>query len=366
MATDSGSAAGLPLPDFRASNFRCFSELELPKLGRVNLIVGKNNVGKTTLLEAIRIYASLGSPREIANILREWHDDRPIVAVEAGELTSASYPLLRIFFGRSSFRSLAGSIELGPADARITITPRWKRDGVDDYAPPETAVNSSEKWAPGIDIQSVRRVFVPLAKPFGSYSDFYFDEQLTKIPLQLISAKGIDPLSLSQFWDRIALSESEDRVYECLKTFRPRIARLSLVGEGGGPSRLPMARIEKSTSPIPVASLGAGVERALGITLALVNAENGILLIDEFEQGLHYTTLLDVWRFLIPVATELNVQVFATTHSNDCVDAFSIAASESNEEGVLIRLQERGGKIEAVTLDEEQTERAREAEIEVR
>ena len=97
-----------------------------------------------------------------------------------------------------------------------------------------------------------------------------------------------------------------------------------------------------------------------------MNAKDGLLLIDEIENGLHYTIQAEVWRFIFRVAASLNVQVFATTHSSDCVAAFQAAASESAEDGVLIRLSRRDDRVRAVELDEDELEIAVDNKIEVR
>ncbi len=77
--------------------------------------------------------------------------------------------------------------------------------------------------------------------------------------------------------------------------------------------------------------------RLLGVALALVNASDGVLLIDEIESGLHYTVQADMWRLIFRVAHRLNVQVFATTHSWDCIEAFQKAALEDvAEEGLIL------------------------------
>ena len=88
--------------------------------------------------------------------------------------------------------------------------------------------------------------------------------------------------------------------------------------------------------------------RALGISLALVNVKDGILLIDEFENGLYYSVQPELWQFIFRVARRLNVQVFATTHSWDCIEAFQKAASTDKQaEGFLIRLESKLGDIVA-------------------
>ena len=101
--------------------------------------------------------------------------------------------------------------------------------------------------------------------------------------------------------------------------------------------------------------------------MALVNAKDGILLVDEIENGIHYSVLPDVWRLIFQTAQRLNVQVFATSHSWDCIEAFQKAAKENTEaEGVLVRLYRRGDEIRAVNLDESELEIAVDGKIEVR
>jgi AAA15 family ATPase/GTPase len=74
----------------------------------------------------------------------------------------------------------------------------------------------------------------------------------------------------------------------------------------------------------------------------LVNTKDGLLLIDEFENGMHHTVQLDVWRGIFRLSKLLNVQVFATSHSWDSIETFQQAAAEDPEEGVLVRLTRKG------------------------
>ena len=109
------------------------------------------------------------------------------------------------------------------------------------------------------------------------------------------------------------------------------------------------------------------MQRVLGISLALVNAKDGILLIDEFENGLHYSVQPDLWRLIFHIANRFNVQVFATTHSWDCIEAFQKAVQEVTEsEGLLIRLENRRGNTVATLFDERKLGIAAREQIEVR
>ena len=125
-----------------------------------------------------------------------------------------------------------------------------------------------------------------------------------------------------------------------------------------------LARTEGASEPVPLKSLGDGMVRMFQLALALESAksrqiasaasprslipdtvsteDDGVFLIDEIENGIHYTVLPDLWRFLFRMAKLHNVQVFATTHSWDCVEAFQKAAAEEKEtEGMLLRLEKR-------------------------
>ena len=102
------------------------------------------------------------------------------------------------------------------------------------------------------------------------------------------------------------------------------------------------------------------------MALNLVNARGGLLLIDEFENGLHHTVQTDIWRMVFRLANQLDVQVFATTHSRDAVRAFQKAAEESPEVGVLLRLARRGEDIIPTVADEGELAVATRHDIEVR
>jgi len=102
------------------------------------------------------------------------------------------------------------------------------------------------------------------------------------------------------------------------------------------------------------------------MALALVNLQDGMLLIDEFENGLHYSIQPDIWRLIFQVARRLNVQVFATTHSQDCIRAFTDVSQEGQEGGLFMRLQEKKGEISAVLYDMDELRFAVDKEIEVR
>lgn len=115
--------------------------------------------------------------------------------------------------------------------------------------------------------------------------------------------------------------------------------------------------------------MGDGIIHLFHIILGLVNSRGGIVLIDEFENGLHYSVQPEIWNMIFQLAEKLNVQVFATTHSWDCVSAFQKAMQQHETEGMLLHLghsikKSDRGKIIAAEYDELQL--ATQTDLEIR
>ena len=131
--------------------------------------------------------------------------------------------------------------------------------------------------------------------------------------------------------------------------------------------QIPIAKIETTSRRVPLKSLGEGAVRLFALGLALANAKNGFLLIDEAENGLHYSVQPAFWRLVFQTAEANNVQVVATTHSADCVRGFAQAAVECKDiEGIVMRLERDGSGLYMVDYPEEELTIAAEQVVEVR
>jgi predicted ATPase len=147
----------------------------------------------------------------------------------------------------------------------------------------------------------------------------------------------------------------------------PEIDRISLIGGKTDASRVPFVRMKGVPHPFPLKRLGDGVNRLFALALALVHAKGGLLLLDEIENGIHYSLQENVWTFILEISRRLDIQVFATTHSWDCVVAFqSASASYGAQEGLLTRLERRNGRIVVTQFDESDLKVAEREQIEVR
>ncbi len=367
---------GLILDSLKVQGFRAFKDLQVEKLGRVNLITGKNNVGKTGLLEALQVYARRGEPNVLQSLLVRRDETYASNSMKQDEAAKLLSDVKHVFHGRPEVDSEDCLFEIGSfhnEQNRVSIhLEQHEPDG-------ELAVPlpfSDELKAVGIveskmQIMMVRTGSQWIVVPFlPSYfrSRFIAGISDEAIPHTFVWSKGLDNRTLSRWWDKIALTPMEDDVIEALQIIVPDLSRVNLVSaREGNPERIPVVRIKEQTAPLPMKSLGEGINRMFGLALALVSSGGGLLMVDEIETGLHYSVQTDMWRLVFKTAKRLNIQVFATTHSSDCIRSFEEAAHEDQEtEGVLIRLENKKGNVVAVPFDERKLEIATREGIEVR
>lgn len=192
------------------------------------------------------------------------------------------------------------------------------------------------------------------------------------IATQRMSSVFVSPNSaresaaLAQCWDRIALSEQEQQVIRALKLIDRHISAVAMVGESHQRFRTAIVRTDNTRRRVPLRLFGSGLNRLFRIVLSALNARDGLLLIDEFENGLHHTVQLGLWRIVFDLAQELDIQIFATSHSWDAVEAFQKVAEETPQEGALIRLTRKEGDIIPTVFPETELAVATRDHIEVR
>lgn len=369
------------LSSFVVERFRAFRNLSIDRLGRVNLIVGKNNAGKSTLLEALWLYSTTAAPYAVADILG-WRDERVSLAPGTETSVAAQVAALRyLFYGRPELEPTSPPIRIGPKgslDNILSVSVRWYQVVTD-----KRGVGRLQIMGDG-DVPlvgaSMPRITVQLGDqaPISYSIDLHDQLPPNVLPIRFYTvyelANGLPPDELASLWDRVVLSSQQEAVIESLRMIAPGVQDLSFVQNFGRgitfvplPHRVPIVKLQALEEPIPLRSLGDGMQRMLGIALTLVNAPGGIALIDEIENGLHYSTLQDTWALIFDIAARLNVQVFATTHSRECLEAFQRVSKENHEtEGVLVRLARTGEDIKATLFSEEELEIATQDQLEVR
>ncbi|MBE9125001.1 MULTISPECIES: AAA family ATPase [unclassified Coleofasciculus] len=368
------------LRDLTIQNYRCFNNFHIDGLAQVNLFVGMNNVGKTTLLEAVYLITNHGNPIYLFGVMI----NRGEVNIKDSNISTDSsllkikykYPIYRLFYKNQTTE-----------EKKIIIQSSSTKKIIIQVAEVHNAQFSSNN--PTIDERDLdletelsRKCLAVLYdnksyNPFPISSDGFSHQNFYKKSILHLPSSSSESIwvtneltevrDLARLWDKIILTPKEDKVIEALQTLAPNIQRLSFTSNQNFYSDI-LLKVEGKTEPLPLSSMGEGMGRILNLAMAAVTVENGFLLVDEIETGLYYESQTDMWRLMLEIAQQLNIQIFATTHSWDCICAFQEALDELDDPsmGKLFRLSRKGEEIRPVEYDSEKLGVAVRQSIEVR
>jgi AAA15 family ATPase/GTPase len=368
------------LKTLKINNFRCFSEFEISKLGQINLLVGKNNTGKTSILEAIKILSSEPSIDCIEEVML----NRGEYLISEDSKNNRELDICHLFNGHEidvgSHFSVSGTGENFSRESKVFIREESSDDS--DYNTQEWVFEISWSGFENSGLEN-KELKVPLSSRNSLIKNSLLRQRMfSRIPrdlkglgvtTQLIRTSSLNSRDMIELFEAVVLTREEQLLIEALQTIEPSIERLASISSRRlvsrmGPSREGfLVKLSNLEQRVPIGSLGDGIWRMLGLTLAIANAKDGILLVDEIDTGLHFTTMSDMWRLIWDAAKRLNVQVFATTHNSDCWQSLAaIADSEHpSSEGITIQRIEKD-KPQSVLFTERQVAIAVERGIEVR
>ena len=380
------SAGAIPPPRFERIDlrrFRAFGDLSIQGLSRVNLITGRNNTGKSSVLEALRILATNAALDVICDILRYREEDGVGADGEGRSPDSESlFQVSGFFHGFPQLSEKPEPIEISATGraGRMTVAlglDRFseERDSAGNYrlvplapdlfgntdgiAALVAKTNGKFRIHP---LNRFRRYLAQARRPRASIADGESTACAFVSPYASEGTELWEPL-----WDRIALTDDEQDVIGALHIIDPTISAVSMIrGTSALRSRTAIVRAGNVPRPVPLRSFGDGLNRLFGLILSLVNAQGGFMLIDEFENGLHYSVQLDAWRTVFRLAQARDIQVFATSHSWDTIETFQKAAAETVAAGALIRLARKGEDIIPTVFAEDELAIATRDRIEMR
>jgi AAA15 family ATPase/GTPase len=361
------------LKSVKIENFRGFKSFELQQLGRINLLVGENNSGKTSILEAIQLFCSqcnLEILRETMNNRSEYlYDDELRREGQIGR--DGEIDIRHLFYGHeiepgsqlsimdNNQNKLTLSIELSPSDEKIP----------DELQELQFRVS----WTPELEDETF---ILPLSSN-GGLPVFHIRKFRTnaKDPRQktlFITSSSLKTDQMIELFNQVVLTPDEKIIEQALNKIDSKIQRIAAVN----PQRLRYSSYSRSgfvillgdsNQRVPIGSMGDGIWRILGLALAIVSAKDGYLFVDEIDTGLHFTAMSDMWKMIWDTAKKLNVQVFATTHNSDCWKSLADIAQQENitDDGIRIHRIERD-KEKSIIFDEDEIIIAVEENIEVR
>lgn len=342
------------ITDLTIRNFRCFETLKLENLRRINIIVGRNAAGKTALLEAVKL--SVGGTPQTAS----W-----INAVR-GLAGPIPVPMTR-----EQFESLWVNCFYGLDQDRRIVFERRDSSGLDSslvifYDPSQPVTQLPSQPPPSQTSQTETEVarrlaptaIVPLVFRRSSFS-IQGDLRATVLPngglhlepgpelgpasAVLGAGVGYQPADTTAWFSHLVQQNRESEVVELVQREYPEVRGLAIVQSGPFASSV-WVTVPYLKNKIPLSLLSTGVNKFLTLVLAAHHYKKGIVLVDEIENGTYYTRLPSLWTALHRIAVDNDTQIFATTHSQECLDAAVEMIRADEEQFCLIRLRREDGK----------------------
>ena len=323
------------ISSFQISNYKNLDSILLDNLKNVNLLVGDNNAGKTNILEALMLYASQFNLETIQNILGSRGEDVSMFSSsQASNSLNTFLPLVYNYDGKILQSS---GITLSTTNRKVSLKIMYRI--ISQTATNRTAITL-------LPIGSTAKI--PLTQKVISREVVLVAERsstnhvLMSLQQPLLTQVIIPPTPITTYryvhcpskrannldvlWGNITMTPLENYVLNALKVIEPQITNFNIVKDKNNRT-IPKVSINNQ-SPIPIYSMGDGICHILNIILALLNVQDGILLLDEVDSGLHFNKHKELWKILIHLSNALNIQIFATTHNQDCMRALAEVSDE--------------------------------------
>jgi len=294
-------------------NFKCFEDFKAEGFGRVNLIGGKNNVGKTAFMEAC--YLSI--PQYKTN-----NDDK----------------IIDFFWKLTLFNINRDGINL---KNRF----RWKDDDITEFIQIINHLNikrmdldeneyylNVESRRNRLSFKQFKRPSLLLEKP----SKFYSTTELTDFLNFNIKNKNYSTgfISSSSSYSNSLLEE----LISCLKEEFKYEDLNDIIYDLFGFDKIDILRgipkILKDNHFFPLKDFGQGIKSFIYIIASILIGKDEVIFIDEIENGIHYSILDELWKIILTISKQQNVQVFATTHSKECIESYARVVEELNDKDI--------------------------------
>jgi hypothetical protein len=355
---------------FKINNFRCFHSLSIGPLQKINLITGDNNVGKTALLEALWLHHGYHNP-ELGLRLRTFRGLDRIKRDEfLWDLFLEFDPENEIDLTSRTQDGQEHTLQIVVREHPISHMPLHKDRAIEENGQDALDADMLDQETTAPVESEVRLLYTGgiEAHAYVEPDGVRFERPpTTKRPsgIYLTTSQRSSPETLAERFGNLVVEREDKRIVEILRIIEPRLKTLIVRHMGGGPVLYGDIGLRRL---IPLPLMGDGLGRWLNIALAIPQAQGGgILLIDEIENGLYYSVMRDVWIAIDDLAHEYDVQIFATTHSEECVfAAYQAFAASEQFHFVLHRLEKVEGRVQAVTYDQGMLEAAFEIDAEVR
>lgn len=289
------------------TNFKCFKELNVNNIKRVNLISGKNNIGKTSFMEGIELLVSSNDSLELSSNIYE------MIKRRQSTLSRNRYFELDFIFENNSEVELSSnnkSIKIKYSET-IESNDLFNDDNsIDQYQPSlKLTIN---KEATSFPIEKL------LNRPLMMRKERYDN---IKLKVNYITSGATSERDVSILYGKLVDLNKEEFLNNSLKLFDDNL--VALKQKATDRDIVLKVALKNRELPVLLSSLGEGINRYIAILCAIWASKDGYLFIDEIENGIHFTNYEKLWNIIFKASDMAKCQIFVTTHSKECIELFN-------------------------------------------
>ena len=313
--------------------YRGIRALKIDELKNVNLVVGDNNCGKTSVLEAIQLLRTSGNLANVYRIARQ----RDSIAINNANSIFDNF-ICMFPKDRDEKCEISVSGVCNDTDISFELKGQKNRILLDTKELSARRIRSSD--IPSGEIETdvfegdIRLVFGDEEKvnkvSVNQYSSVTGTPMLDRDSFHIVYVAPFEHLKGSVI-SRILKNEAYKSIcVKALQLFDPDIEDIMIFKSDTGNRPVEYIR-HKLLGDMPISSYGDGIKKVLALANAIAQAADGILLIDEVETAIHKRYFDDVLRFIVKACKTFHVQVFITTHSIEAIDGL-LATQDYDEQ----------------------------------
>ena len=313
--------------EIEIKNYKLFKDFKAEGFGRVNLIGGKNNVGKTAFMEACWINSYSKSIEALTFVLYSIFITRNYIEYVDGDMPKEKEVLEKY-----------NNITINSNYNKIKFNVK-KTNGIKEYE---------------VNINHIHNIV--------NINKFSFDMDDSISNIEFIDNVGFTSDNLKDVFEAVQKHDKENTLYKYINEFDKNILNFKIIG-----GDKPQCKVTDGEYR-DINEFGDGLKHWISIICSLYACKDGYLFIDEIDNGLHYTMHDKLWEIILKISKEQNVQVFATTHSKECIESFARVAKrlEDDEIGFIELGRNKEDKIRAIVMDSQRFFRELEVNNEVR
>ncbi|MDI6049806.1 AAA family ATPase [Flavobacterium sp. XS2P24] len=320
--------------ELEINRFRGIKKIEFSDFRNINLIVGRNNSSKTSILESLFVLTGSLSPEIILRI----NLFRNLKFIEQEDLRLVFNALKYdedIHIKAIGFNEEKRELTISPGSKDVktqTLSKDVNNRSLNDldYNSFSSVTNINELTFRTTVKERHSPEKKAVAKIYFQNGEFLTENGILKSKINDRAVYVTQYLDLSSNLEKelenLIITKQHMSIVDALKSVDVNIVNISL-----GHNRMIYADIGLDRL-IPINLLGDGVRRLLAIILAIHNSKDGIVLIDEIDNGLHYSTLKSLWKSVLYISKQCNVQVFVTTHNYETIKYLSECLVEAEYE----------------------------------